>query len=198
MAMPAPKSRFPTALAALLLACTGTARAANALAGDPCQTLTRYQSPQVIQHGQSTPLKFAGCWYPEQSAEDSPMGYSGVNGELLGRIAVTFEAGEVLIANSAGNLRRLGIVSPSWSNSFEANQGSPSFAYWEARTLVVRTSGLEGNTIHVTERISLTDSDTLEYALHVVTLSRPSTPVTIRIVYHRNAIDSSGTRPCLQ
>ena len=197
MAMPAPKSRFPTALAALLLACTGTAGAANVLAGDPCQTLTEYQSPQVTQHGHSTPLKFAGCWYPEASADALPMGYSGVNGELLGKIAMSFEDGNVLIANSAGNLRRLAIVRLSWPNSFEANPGSPSFAYWEAQTLVVRTSGLEGNTVHITERISLTAADTLEYALHVVTLSRPTSPVTVRIIYHRNAIDSSGTRPCL-
>jgi hypothetical protein len=181
----------------VLLSAAAILLAANAHAQDPCDHGSD-QKPalQVISGGILVPLKFDGCWQPESVNEGDSGVFAGINGELLGRIVLSFTNGRVNIANREGSVRSLDLVTNYSPTHTAAAQGAPAFAYWENQTLVLRTLGLERNTVTVTERISLLDSDTMEYAMHVVTLSQPRTPVTIRIVYHRAPARNQGSLPC--
>lgn len=177
-------------IAALLLA-------ANAHAQDPCeQRSDQDPSLQVLSHGIRVPLNFRGCWQPENVDDVDSGTLAGINGELLGRIALSFNHGRVSIANREGSVRSLDVITGYSPTHTDAAQGAPAFAYWEDQTLVLRTIGLERNTVTVTERISLKNSDTLEYAMHVVTLSQPKTPLTIKILYHRAPARNQGSLPC--
>jgi hypothetical protein len=180
-----------------LIATAAMLLAAGAHAQDPCaQGTSQDPSLQVLSHGVKVPLEFGGCWQPESSNEAELSAFAGVNGELRGRIALSFASGQVSIANRDGEVRSLEVI-PGYSPlQTAAAHDAPTFAYWEDQTLVLRTSGLERNTVTVTERISLKSPDTIEYAIHVVTLSQPKTPLTIRVLYHRAAAGNEGSLPC--
>jgi hypothetical protein len=182
--------RAVIATAAILLGATAHAQ-------DPCeQGSTQDPTLQVLSQGIRVPLKFGGCWQPESVDEGDSEAFAGINGELLGRIVLSFTHGRVSIANREGSVRSLDVITGYSPTHTAAAQGAAAFAYWEDQTLVLRTNGLERNTVTVTERISLKNSDTMEYAMHVVTLSQPSTPITIKILYHRAAARNNGSLPC--
>jgi hypothetical protein len=178
------------ATAALLLG-------ANAHAQDPCSPgSSQDPSLQVLSHGIKVPLKFGGCWQPEGAGEGELQAFAGVNGELRGRIALSFGSGRVNIANRDGEVRSLDLIPGYSPTQPAAAHSAPTFAYWEDQTLVLRTSGLASNTVTVTERISLKNPDTIEYAMHVVTVSQPKTPLTIKVLYHRTPAGNEGSLPC--
>jgi hypothetical protein len=180
-----------------LIATAAVFLAVNAHAQDPCeQSSSQDPSLQVLSQGIRVPLKFGGCWQPENLGDADAGAFAGINGELLGRIALSFNHGRVSIANREGSVRSLDVITGYSPTHTDAAQGAPAFAYWEDQTLVLRTIGLERNTVTVTERISLKNSDTMEYAMHIVTLSQPKTPVTIKILYHRAPARNQGSLPC--
>ena len=196
MEMPRVTNRCSPMLPSLLLAGAGILTAAHAFAQDPCRVLAQEQTLQVSTDGQLVPLPFGGCWYPERPADGLPPGFAGMNGELLGKIALSFRPSQVVIANRFGDMRRTAIENQMSPIGRTLRPAGVSFAYWEARTLVLRTIGFEHNTVDITERISLKDPDTLEYALHVVRRSEPKAPLAIRVVYHRDVSDTAGAQPC--
>jgi hypothetical protein len=196
MEMPTVTNRCSTMLPSLLLACLASLTAAHAFAQDPCRVLAQEQTLRTSTDGTLVPLPFGGCWYPERPADGLPPEFAGMNGELLGKIALSFRPSQVVIANSAGDMRRTEIQNEMSPIDRTLKPAGASFAYWEARTLVLRTIGLEQNTVDITERISLKDPDTLEYALHVVRRSQPKAALAIRVLYHRDVSDNVGTQPC--
>lgn len=169
---------------------------ATAHAQDPCETgFTQDPALQALSRGIKVPLRFGGCWEPEAADPADREAFAGINGELLGTIAVSIEQGKVTLTNNHGAARSLDIVS-GYSPTYTAPaHNAETFAYWEDQTLVLRTNGIEHNTVTVTERISLKGSDTMEYAIHVVPLSQPHSPLTIKIRYHRTA-SIGGSLPC--
>ena len=200
MVMPALRARCSALLAPLLIATAALMIAANARARGECDpTLNGDQALEVVSDGEKVPLEFGGCWQPERAVEGDPAGFSGVNGELLGRIVLSFKPGTLNIVNSDGDVRSLdvvSVVSGLWPNEIAAMHSATPFAYWEGQTLVVRTVAVKPKTVNIIERISLRDPDTMEYALHVVSVNRDSAPLTIRVLYRREGADNSGSRPC--
>jgi hypothetical protein len=200
MVMPALGARCSALLVPLLIAAAALVIGGNAHARGQCDVaLNDDQALQVMSDGEKVPLEFGGCWEPDSAVEGNPAAFSGVNRELLGRIALSFKPGTLNITNSDGDVRSLDlvpVVSGLWPDEIAATHSAAPFAYWEGQTLVVRTIAVKPSRVHIIERISLRDPDTMEYALHVVSVNRDTPPLTIRVLYRREGADNSGSRPC--
>ncbi len=110
-----------------------------------------------------------------------PLQFTGSSGGFTEAIELLFTPGRVTLTNERGLIRRIyadGRAMPS--NPSPSNTGT-SIGHWEGQTLVVETTGIDpralypgalgapiGNDADITERIYLTDRDTLQFDIVTV------------------------------
>jgi hypothetical protein len=178
----------------LCLALAATAAGTKAHAEAPCALVSMPTPASEAPWHAMRPLPdLRGWWSSTSSTYRTPphlqgVRFAGVNGELLlGRIGFVVTPQGVNIVNGRGIVRHLEIGEEAMLGDLPESRAY--LAYWERQTLVVKTreNRSDPGSVRVTERISLQDRDTLEYALHVIAPEKPTVPLVIHVLLRRES-----------
>lgn len=191
------RTRFINWVALLCTGLAGQLVTITAHAQDPCERdWSQDQTLTVVRQGRRVPLNIEGCWVAEPVAVSTATGTTPTNNGSIEKMAVFFAAGQVSIASSNRSMRSVDVVrSYSPGNTPTADASTP-FAYWEGPTLVLHAEGSAGSADRVTERLSLKDPDTIEYAKHVSPANNPKASSTYLMRFHREAARDTESVPC--
>ena len=191
------RTRFIRFVALLCMGIAADLIAANAHAQDPCQRdWSQDQSLTVMRQGRKVPLNIEGCWVAGDPSDSAAAGSSTLGSAVIEKMAVFFGPGRVSIASTNRSMRNIDVVRTYSPDSAPTSDDGTPVAYWEGPTLVLHAEQSADNRSYVTERLSLKDPDTIEYALHVAPINDPMASRTYRMRFHREAARDVESGPC--
>jgi hypothetical protein len=135
-----------------------------------------------------------------RALECMPVRFSGFNGGFAEDVEFLLTPGRVTVLNESGLVRRIFTDGSSADETEQTNNGL-AVGHWEGRTLVVETHAINpnaplgpnwpgvptiGHNVHVTERISLRNADTLEITTRLDAPDVLIEPFTTTYVYIRD------------
>jgi hypothetical protein len=126
-----------------------------------------------------------------------PPRFVGFNGGFADRIEFLFTPGRVTILNEHGLARRIYLSDEPLPAELEETNVGTSVGRWDGVAFVVETAGIRSDTpflpsfdigkgVHVAERITLKDADTLEIAMRLVAPEVLTAPFETTMIYHRD------------
>jgi hypothetical protein len=131
-----------------------------------------------------------------------PPQFAGSSGGFIGAVEFLFTPGRVTLTEEGGLIRRIYTDGTPLPKSVEPTNTGTSVGRWEGQTLVVETIGINpaaaypavfqgsmpiGNGVRITERISLTDKDTLQFEVVTEAPDVLTAPDRRTAVYRRSA-----------
>jgi hypothetical protein len=140
---------------------------------------------------------------PDPRRYCKPYQFVGYSGGFFDSVEFLFTPGRVTLTNESGLIRRIYTDGRSLPKDVEPTNTGTSVGHWEGTTLVVETRGLNpeakfpqpgpgaatlGKDAHITERIRLKDSNTLEFDITVVA------PSVLTAPDHRTRIYTRATK----
>jgi hypothetical protein len=120
---------------------------------------------------------------PDKNRYCRPPDFVGFSGGFIDAVEFLFTPGRVTLTNEGGLIRRIYTDGRPVPQDVEDTNTGTSVGHWEGDTLVVETVGINpkarfpqrgpgslqiGKNAHITERIHLKDSDTLEFDVTVM------------------------------